>query len=224
MYYYVLFFISIVITLGSQSYINSMYKKSKKISSMSHMSGRDVARKILDQNGLKEVKVQEVSGTLTDHYDPRSKTVNLSTDIYQNDSLASISVAAHECGHAIQDKDGYFFLRFRNGIVPFVNLCSRFGYIAIMIGAFFSLMKLVWVGIAFELGILLFQLVTLPVEFDASKRALKQILELNIVEKKEHKCCRSMLVAAALTYVASVAATLIEIFRLFLYATSRDDR
>jgi len=209
---------TLIITLGSQSYINSTYKKTKQIKADSNMSGRDVARKILDHNGLKNVKVLEVQGTLTDHYDPQKKTVSLSTDIYHNTSIASISVAAHECGHAIQDKNGYFFLRFRNSIVPIVNLSSRVGYIAILIGLFFSLTSFIWIGILLEFVILLFQLVTLPVEFNASNRALKQVEELKIVSAKEHRLCYKMLKAAALTYVASVATAILQILRLFLIA------
>ena len=220
--YYLILFLTLIITLGSQTYINSMYQKTKKIMSDSKMTGKEVARKILDSNGLQHVKVQEVSGTLTDHYDPSSKTVNLSTDIYENSSLASISVASHECGHAIQDKDGYFFLRFRHGMVPLVNFASKAGYIIILISVFTSLLDLLWIGILLELVILLFQIVTLPVEFNASSRALKQITELKIVKSDEHTMCRKMLTAAALTYVASVATAILEVLRLVLIARRED--
>lgn len=220
--YYFILFVSLLLTLGSQAYINGAYRKTKKIKSKSAMSGYDVARKILDANGLKNVKVQEVNGTLTDHYDPKSKIVNLSNDIYNGTSLASISVASHECGHAIQDKEGYSFLRLRHQLVPFVNIASRAGYIIIMISIFASLLKLLWIGIALEFVILLFQLVTLPVEFNASNRALKKIVELKIVDEKELSHCKSMLTAAALTYVASVATAILEIIRLIAIAR-RDD-
>ena len=220
--YYLVLLLTLVITSASQGYINSMYKKSRVIPSKSNMTGRDVARKILDANGLKKVKIQEVAGTLSDHYDPRNKTVNLSKDIYENTSLASVSVAAHECGHAIQDKEGYLFLRIRSSIIPLVNFASRVGYIIILISVVMSLMKLLWIGILMEGIILLFQIITLPVEFNASSRALKQILDLKIVEKDEHTTCRGMLKAAALTYVASVLAAILEIIRL-LWMTRRDD-
>lgn len=221
MYYFILL-ITLVITMGSQSYIQSTYKKTKEIKSEKGLSGREVARKILDENGLKNVKVLEVEGTLSDHYDPKNKTVSLSTDIYHNTSLASIAVASHECGHAIQDKEGYFFLRFRRSILPLVNLASRAGYIIIMISIVTSLTKLIWIGILMELIILLFQIVTLPVEFNASNRALKQIKALKMVKDEEHSHCRKMLTAAALTYVASVATAIMEVFRLLLIAGSRD--
>jgi Zn-dependent membrane protease YugP len=185
------------------------------------MTGKEVARKILDANGLKKVKVEEQPGTLTDHYDPRNKVVRLSTDIYNNKSLASISVASHECGHAIQDKDNYFFLRLRSSIVQIVNIASKLGYVAIMIGLIMGSLGFFRVGIALEFVILAFQLITLPVEFNASSRALKQIKELGIVVADEHRYCRKMLTSAALTYVASVATAVLEIFRLILIARDR---
>lgn len=218
MIYTLFLLVTMALTLGAQGYINSMYNKTKKISLNRTISGSEVARKILDENGLKNVKVVEVEGTLTDHYDPRNKTVSLSKDIYHNTSVASCSVAAHECGHAIQDKEGYSFLRFRNSIIPVVNLASRAGYFIIMISLFTSLIRLLWLGILMELVILLFQVVTLPVEFNASNRALKQLITLNLVTDKEHASCKKMLTAAALTYVAAVAAAILEILRLVMIA------
>ena len=214
--------ITLLITLGAQSYINSWYSRTKRMKSTKDMTGKEVARKILDSNGLKHVKVEEQSGTLTDHYDPKNKVVRLSTDIYHNTSLASISVASHECGHAIQDKDNYFFLRLRSSIVPLVNIASSLGYVAIMIGLFAGIMNLLRIGIFLECIILLFQLITLPVEFNASDRALKQIKDLGIVVNDEHNYCRRMLTAAALTYVAAVATAVLQILRLVLIAGSRD--
>ena len=222
--YYLIMIIGVLITTMAQGYITSKYNSTKQIMSKKHLSGREVARKILDSNGLSNVKIEEVQGTLTDHYDPRGKVVRLSSDIYNNTSLASVSVASHECGHAIQDKEGYTFLRFRNSIVPVVNLCSKLGYVAIMIGLFASLFKLIWIGVIMELVILLFQVVTLPVEFNASSRALVQIDKLVMVDKDEQKKCRGMLTAAALTYVAAVCTALLEIFRLVMIARGSDRR
>ena len=199
-----------------------MYKKTKNIVSRKGMSGYEVARKILDSNGLNNVKVEEVGGVLSDHYDPKGKVVRLSSDIYSNNSLASVSVAAHECGHAIQDKNNYFFLRFRSFIFPLVSFASRIGYLVIIISIFAELIKLLWIGILLECIILLFQIVTLPVEFNASRRALKQIVDLGIVDTIEQKSCRKMLKAAALTYVASVATAILEVLRLVLIARRRD--
>ncbi len=216
MIYYLILLVTLVVTIGSEIYLNSVYKNTKKIQSISKMTGCDVARKILDSNGLQNVKIKMVAGELSDHYDPKNKTVNLSTDIYANSSIASISVAAHECGHAIQDKNGYFFLKFRRSIVPLVNLASKLGYIVIIISLITSITKLLLVGIILESIILLFQLITLPVEFNASNRALKQIIDLKIVEANEHRECKKMLGAAALTYVASVASAILEVLRLIV--------
>lgn len=220
---WVLIIITFIITLGSQFYINSKYSHNRKILTKKGYSGRDVARKILDKNGLGSVSVVEVSGMLSDHYDPRGKVVRLSSDIYNNSSIASVSVAAHECGHAIQDKDGYFFLRFRSSIIPFVNIASSAGYIAIVIGLFAGALNFIRIGIFFELIILFFQIITLPVEFNASRRGLAQLEDLGILNKDELSKSRGMLIAAALTYVAAVATSLLEIIRLILIA-GRDER
>lgn len=213
---------SLVITLGSQAYINSMYKKTKKIEVGRGMTGAEVARKILDKNGLTEVKINESSGLLSDHYDPRNKTVNLSPEVFCKASVAAVSVAAHECGHAIQDKDSYFFLRFRNSIVPLVNIASYLGYVSILIGLFLSAFGLIWLGIIMEFVILFFQLITLPVEFNASNRALENLVELNIVSSEELVYSKKMLFAAALTYVASVATAVLQIARLLLMVRRND--
>ena len=220
---YGLTFLAFIITLSAQLYISISYKKFKKVTINKNINGKAAARKVLDKNGLSNVEILKVSGSLTDHYDPSRKTVSLSTDIYEDNSIASIAVACHECGHAIQDKEGYLMLRIRHALIPLVNISSYAGYLAIMIGVFFSFIKLVWLGIIFEVVILLFQLVTLPVEFNASSRALKQIKELGLLSKDELKGARTMLVAAALTYVASVAATVLEILRLVLIFGRRDD-
>jgi len=219
---YIFIILSIAITLGAQFFINHKYNQTKRISVKKNLTGREVARKILDNNDLKNVKVEETYGMLSDHYDPRSKVVRLSSDIYNTSSIASVAVAAHECGHAIQDKNNYLFLRFRNLIIPLVNLSSKAGYIAILIGLISRITDLIIIGIIFELVILLFQLITLPVEFNASRRGLKQLKELKL-EDNELKSSRGMLFAAALTYVASVAATLLQIFRL-LMIVKRDKR
>ena len=216
--------VAMLITGGAQAYISSNYRKYKQIRVNSGKTGFDVAREILDRNGLSKVLILETQGELTDHYDPSKKVVKLSHDIYHGNSIASVSVASHECGHAIQDKNGYAFLRFRNTIIPLVNFSTKIGYLAIVIGVILSLVKLVWVGIAFEVIILLFQLVTLPVEFNASSRALKLIKEYGIVNDDEHSGAKKMLTSAALTYVAGVLSTLAEILRYILIFTGRNDR
>ena len=221
---YILVVIGFLITLIAQIFVNSSYKKYKKVNVKSGLKGFEVARKMLDSNGLTNVKIEEVKGELTDHYDPTSKVVRLSTDIYHGSTIASSSVAAHECGHAIQDKEEYFFLRLRANLVPIVNISSKLGYFAILIGLIFGFLNLAWIGIFLELAILLFQLITLPVEFNASKRANEFLKKESLIEKTEQDGSKSMLNAAAMTYVASVISTILEIFRLILIVASRDDR
>lgn len=223
MEYYLLTILAFLITITAQIFVNGSYSKTRKIKNKHNLTGEQVARTILDKNGLQNVQIEEVGTTLGDHYDPRSKTVRLSSDIYHNTSIASASVAAHECGHAIQDKDDYTFLRIRHALIPVVNFSSYAGYIAIVIGCIFSSINLIWVGILMEIIILLFQLITLPVEFNASSRALKQLEELNLLEKSEIKYSRKMLGAAAMTYVASVAAAVLEILRLLLIFNKNND-
>lgn len=220
---YLLTIIAFLLTITAQLFVNGSYSKTRKIKNKHNLTGEQVARTILDKNGLQNVQIEEVGTTLGDHYDPRSKTVRLSSDIYHNTSIASASVAAHECGHAIQDKEDYTFLRIRHTLIPLVSFSSYAGYIAIVIGCIFSSMNLIWLGILMEIVILLFQLITLPVEFNASSRALKNIEELNILEQSELKYSRKMLKAAAMTYVASVAAAVLEILRLLLIFGRRDD-
>lgn len=219
----ILLVLSLLVTSAAQIYINSSYNKTKRIKNRAGITGAQTARKILDENGLSNVKVEEVTGILGDHYDPRTKTVRLSSDIYRNTSIASASVAAHETGHAIQDKEGYFFLKLRNSIVPLVNFASYAGYFAILIGIIASSLKIIWIGIIAEIVILVFQLITLPVEFNASKRALKQLEKQKILEKIEISTSKKMLTAAALTYVASVTATILEILRLLIAVGGRND-
>ena len=215
--------VAMLITGGAQAYISANYRKYKQVGVKSNKSGFDVAREILDRNGLSKVLILETQGELSDHYDPSKKVVKLSHDIYNGKTIAAVSVASHECGHAIQDKNGYTFLRFRNKIVPLVNFSTKIGYIAIVAGVLLSIAKLVWVGIAFEVVILLFQLITLPVEFNASSRALKLIKEYGIVTDEEHSGAKKMLNSAALTYVAGVLSTLAEILRYILMFTGRRD-
>ena len=220
----ILMIISLVITLGAQLFVSGAYSKYSKVKNKKRMSGSEAARYILDKNGLKDVKVRRVGGYLSDYYDPRNKTVNLSSANYENASVGALSVACHECGHAIQDKVGYTFMRIRSALVPFVNFSSYAGYFAILFGCLFDSMNLIWFGIFAEMVILLFQIVTLPVEIDASKRAIKELDKYELLDKDELSGGKTMLIAAALTYVASVATTVIQILRLILTFGGRDDR
>ncbi|MBR2240801.1 MAG: zinc metallopeptidase [Clostridia bacterium] len=220
---YGLIIISMIIAMGAQWYINHNYSKYSKQKNTDGITGYETARKILDNNGLENVGINMVDGKLTDHYDPRNKTVNLSTDIYNSATVAAVSVAAHECGHAIQDKNGYLFLKLRRSIIPVVNFASYAGYFAVVIGLLFSAMFLIRIGILLECIILAFQLITLPVEFNASNRGLNQIKELNLLDKNEYYGARKMLKSAALTYVAGVASALIQVLRLVMILRRRSD-
>ena len=221
--FYGLAAVSLLITLGAQSYINSCYSKYKKVNTSKGLTGEQVARRLLDKHGLQDIKVQQVSGNLTDHYDPKGRVIRLSEDIFSKSSIASVSVACHECGHAIQDKNNFVFLRIRSTLVPVVNLCSYAGYIAIILGGILSMMGLIWAGIIAEMVILFFQLITLPVEFDASKRGLNEVKEEGFLNEEELKGGKKMLTSAALTYVASVATAIIQVFRLVLIYGRRND-
>ncbi len=220
---YFLIFLSIIITLVAQLFVSVSYSKYKKVQNSKGITGAEAAREILNRHGLGDIYVTETNGFLSDHYDPTRKVIRLSKDIYQGTSIASVSVAAHECGHAIQDKEGYGFMRFRSAMFPIVNFSSTAGYFAILIGIVFGFVDLIWLGIALEIIILLFQLITLPVEFDASRRAIEEIKKNQFLVAGEQTGSKRMLTAAALTYVASVLTALIEIFRLILIARSRDD-
>lgn len=218
-----LLIIGFIISLAAQIYVNVSYRKYKNIENSKGLTGFDVARKILDENGLKDIYVTEVRGNLTDHYDPGRKVIRLSTDIFHGKTIASSSVAAHEVGHAIQDKEGYSFMRFRSMMFPLVRFSSYGGYIAILVGAIFELMDLIWFGIGLEIVILLFQIVTLPVEFNASSRAKDELAKYNLLNNNEINSSDKMLRAAAYTYVASVLTTILQILRLIVMFSDRDN-
>lgn len=220
---YGLTFISLIITLIAQAFVSSSYSKYSKIKNERNITGAEAARYILDKNGLNDIYVVETEGYLTDHYDPSRKVIKLSQNVYRSNSIGAVAVACHECGHAIQDKENYKFMRIRSKLVPFVNFSSYAGYFAIMLGVLFGSLNFIWLGIAMEIVILLFQLVTLPVEVDASKRALKELDYSHMLNSEELKQGKTMLIAAALTYVASIATTIIQILRLILMFGRRDD-
>jgi len=216
-----LYLLALIIPLIAQIYVKSRYNKYIDIENGKKISGFEVARKILDRNGLNKLYIVETKGIMTDHYDPRRKTVRLSSEVYHGTSVASVAIAAHECGHAIQDKEGYFFMKVRSLIFPIVNLGTRFAYIVLMIGLLANIMNLIWLGILLVGLGLLFQLVTLPVEFDASKKALNE-LEKD-VDNADFKGTKDMLNAAAMTYVAGVLSSALEILRLILIFNNRRD-
>lgn len=210
------FALLMVIPLWAQSRVKSTYRKYSKVATSSYMSGAEVARKILDENGLYDVQIEETKGTLTDHYDPRKKVVRLSSEIFHGRSMAASAVAAHEVGHAIQDAEEYAFLKFRTALVPAANFGSNTAIFIIIAGFLFGAMNLVLLGILFMAAAVLFQLVTLPVEFNASNRAMAQLVTTGIIRNNEERETKKVLDAAALTYVAAALVAVAELIRFIL--------
>ncbi|MCR5657320.1 MAG: zinc metallopeptidase [Butyrivibrio sp.] len=213
---YLLVIIGALLCMIASARVQSTYKKYAKIRSMSGMTGAQVAEEILRRNGLSDVSVCHVPGNLTDHYDPRTRTVNLSDATYGSNSVAAIGVAAHECGHVMQHHTGYLPLNIRSALVPVANLGSRLGLPIVIIGLIFSLTPLARIGIwVFSLAVA-FQIVTLPVEFNASNRALAMLGEYGILAADEIPYSRKVLSAAALTYVAAAASSILQLLRLMM--------
>lgn len=218
-----LYFLAIIIPIAAQIYVSYTYNRFKKVKNDFGLTGFDVAKKILEVNGLEKLYVVETQGKLTDHYDSSRKTIRLSSEVYHEESIAALAIAAHECGHALQDKEGYFFLRLRAMIYPMVSIGTKFAYVLLIIGFLFELMNMIIVAIAlYGLG-LVFQLITLPVEFDASKRALNMLRSLHICNQVGDDGTGKMLRAAAFTYVAGVLSSALEIIRLIaIFNRERD--
>ncbi|MFA1711292.1 zinc metallopeptidase [Peribacillus frigoritolerans] len=217
--YFIYLAIIILIPIYAQMKVKSTYKKYSKVSASSGMSGAETARAILDQNGLFNVRVEETPGMLSDHYDPRDKTVRLSSDNYHGHSVAGVAVAAHEVGHAIQDKEAYAFLRFRHALVPIANFGSNISWILILIGMLASISGLLLAGIVFMAAAVLFQVITLPVEFNASSRAMDQLVSAGVIRNDEERETKKVLSAAAMTYVAAALVAVLELVRLLLMYT-----
>lgn len=212
---YMLIIISALISLFAQFLVNSRFSKYSRVRSRSGMTGAQAAERILQSQGIYDVAIQRVSGKLTDHYDPRNKTLNLSDAVYASTSVAAVGVAAHECGHAIQHARGYAPLSFRSALVPVANIGSQLSWLFIILGIFFGgSHTLIMIGILMFSAAVLFQLVTLPVEFNASGRALKLLSETGILQKDEVSDTRKVLSAAALTYVAAAATAVLQLLRL----------
>lgn len=218
-----LYFLAIIIPIAAQIYVSYTYNRFKKVRNDFGLTGFDVAKKILEVNGLEKLYVVETQGKLTDHYDSSRKTIRLSSEVYHEESIAALAIAAHECGHALQDKEGYFFLRLRAMIYPMVSIGTKFAYVLLIIGFLFELMNMIIVAIAlYGLG-LIFQLITLPVEFDASKRALNMLRSLHVCNQVGDDGTGKMLRAAAFTYVAGVLSSALEIIRLIaIFNRERD--
>lgn len=208
------FLILLIIPLAAQGFLMSTFSKYKTVRASSNMTGFEVARRILDANGLQHVAIEEAHGKLSDHYDPRTKTVRLSTDILRRPSVASVAVAAHEVGHAIQHAQNYGPLLLRSKLVPVVNIANRVGFLAVIMGIMLEAFVIAEIGIVLISALFIFQLITLPVEFNASARAMESLTSMNILySNEEQRGARKVLTAAALTYVAGLIVALLQLLR-----------
>lgn len=210
---YMLFMLpAILLMMLTQWYVNSAYNKWSRVQSHTRLTGAEVASRLIRSGGLYDVQVEQVGGRLSDHYDPRTKVLRLSSAVAQGDSIASLAIAAHELGHAMQDQDQYFPLKFRAAIVPVVNVGSYLGWALIILGILIGATNLAWVGVAVFSGGALFALATLPVELNASARAKKLLFDSGfIVDEQERRGVNNVLNAAALTYVAALIAAVLQL-------------
>ncbi|BAU14093.1 peptidase membrane zinc metallopeptidase [Leptolyngbya sp. NIES-3755] len=221
---YLLLIPGMILVFWAQQRVQSTYRKYSEIPSKMGMTGAQVAKTILDRMGIYDVAIEHIPGELTDHYDPSAKAVRLSDVVYNSNSLAAAAVAAHECGHVLQDVKGYKPMNVRAALVPAVNLGANFGPILIMAGLFIGAFKfLIPLGIALFAAVIIFHVVTLPVEFDASNRALRLIDELGILQGEENQGARKVLNAAAFTYVATALYALLQLVQYILIAMGQRD-
>ena len=213
--------IGIGITLFAQIKVKGAYSKYSKISNTQGLTGMQAAQKVLDSAGITNVSIQPVSGVMSDHYDPRNNTICLSEGVYNVCSIAAVGIACHEAGHAIQHARGYSPLKLRNTIIPVSNYGPMIGMVLMMIGMFINMLSLIWLGIILFGFTFLFQLVTLPVEFDASRRALSIIESTGMLNEQEYTGAKKMLTAAALTYVAAMLQSLLTLLYYIMRFTGR---
>lgn len=212
-----------VLCMLASMHVNTTYTRYSRMAAACGLTGADVARLILERNGVTDVQVQHVSGNLTDHYDPSKQVVNLSDAVYGSRSVAALGVAAHECGHVMQHEEGYMTLQFRTALVPIANFGSNAGIWIVLLSLILGLSStLTTIGIVlFSMGVL-FQLVTLPVEFNASHRALVMLEQYGVLGTDENRKARAVLKAAALTYVAAAASSILQLLRLVLLSNRRN--
>lgn len=213
---YILIVIGVVLSMAASAMVHSSFSKYNRVRSSSGLTGAETARRILAYAGITDVSVSHVSGNLTDHYNPKTKDVGLSDSVYGSNSVAAIAVAAHECGHVIQHANSYVPLSIRSALVPVANFGSGASWFIILAGIFFSMPPLVTIGIVLFSAAVLFQVVTLPVEINASRRALAILEECGILGSTEKRGAKRVLRAAALTYVASAAAAILQLLRLLI--------
>ena len=219
---YFLLIIGMILSMAASARVKSTFSIYSRIRSASGLTGAEAARRILHMAGITDVTVVPISGSLTDHYDPRNKQLALSQDVYDRTSVAAIGVAAHECGHAIQDAQNYVPLNLRSAIVPVANIGSTLSWPLFLAGLILSIRPLLTLGILLFSFAVLFQLVTLPVEFNASARALKMLGSSGMLGTDEVKSAKKVLTAAALTYVAALASSILQLLRLIILAGGRD--
>lgn len=219
---YILLIIGMLLSLAASAKLKSTFAIYRRMESASGMTGAEAAQRILRNAGVYDVRIEPISGELTDHYDPRTKTVRLSEPIYNKTSLAAVGVAAHECGHAIQHATNYAPLNLRSAIVPIANLGSTLSWPLFLAGLVMSFRPLLTAGILLFTAAVLFQLVTLPVEINASGRALKLLNADGILAPQEVRGAKKVLTAAALTYVAALAGSILQLLRLLILAGGRD--
>ena len=220
---YILVLAGVVISLLASWKVKSTFAKYSKVGNSRGMTAREVAEHILQDAGIYDVAIEQVGGELTDHYSPKEKVLRLSTSVCNSTSVAAIGVAAHECGHAIQHANEYAPIKVRNAIVPVVNIGQQLSIPLIMLGLVLSLTGLVNIGIFLFSFVLIFQVITLPVEFNASGRALRILDERNFLMGDEMKGAKAVLTAAAMTYVAAVISSALQLLRLVLLSRRRDD-
>jgi Zn-dependent membrane protease YugP len=218
----ILLFGAIILGLIAQGWVSAAFRRYSRIGSMRGVTGAQVARDILARNGLGNVPVERVAGRLSDHYDPKAKALRLSEGVHDSASLAAIGVAAHEAGHALQDAKGFAPFRLRNGIFPLANIGSQMLWPAVIGGLFLGVKPLLWIGILLYSFAVLFSIVTLPVEFDASRRALSIVTTGGYLTAEEKTGARKVLTAAAMTYVAATLVAVLQLIRL-LYLSRSDD-
>ena len=223
-WYLILVVPTIIIAFIAQNKVTTTFRKYSKQKSTMGFTAAEVTRRILDSNGLYNVAIERVSGNLTDHYDPRTNVIRLSDSVYDSNSVAAIGVAAHEAGHAVQHAEKYLPIKIRNSIVPIANFGSSFAPILIILGIIFSFEPIVWIGIILYSAIAIFQLVTLPVEFNASSRALNTLGAMAILSDEELEGSKKVLSAAAMTYVAALITTLANLLRFILLTRGRNRR
>lgn len=207
--------------LGAQILVKSRYKRFSRVMNSRGLTGAQAAYALLQANGVSGVQIMRVAGNLTDNYNPKTKTINLSEGVYDSTSIAAVGIACHEAGHACQYAEDYFPMKVRAKVIPAANIGSTIGMPLCLIGIIFSFGMLFYIGIALYAAVFIFQLATLPVEFNASSRALKAIQEGNLLNEQEYDGARAVLRATALTYVASMASTLLTIIRLLMINNRR---